>query len=241
MTRLFVDCPLQLDTDIALPEDAAHHFIKVLRARVGEAVCLFNGQGGEYYGQLTTVDKRQAIVRLDRFNADDRCSPLAVHLGQVLSRGERMDYAIQKATELGVHTITPLLSERCEVRLGEDRQDKKLQHWQRIAISACEQCGLNRVPTILPPQTLDDWLQGVQAEQKWVLAPAVATTPATLAHKPRTIAVLIGPEGGLSAPEISRANQAGFANWAIGPRILRTETAPVVALSLLHWQYGDLT
>ena len=117
MTRLYVPCPLSLNTEIELPEEAAHHFIKVLRARVGEAVCLFNGEGGEYHGVLSRADKRNAYVTLNQFIANDKTSPLKVHLGQVLSRGERMDFAIQKATELGVTEITPLFSERCEVMI----------------------------------------------------------------------------------------------------------------------------
>lgn len=238
MTRLHVPCPLTLETEIALPEDSAHHFIRVLRAQAGDGVCLFNGLGGEYHGTLTRVDKRQAWVRLDRFVADDRLSPLAVHLGQVLSKGDRFDWAIQKATELGVREITPLFSERCEVRLGEERQDKKLLHWQRVAISACEQCGLNRVPVIHPPVGLSEWLGAVAAESRFVLAPGVE--PLCLpAERPAALALLVGPEGGLSAGEISEANRRGFRNWRLGGRVFRTETAPVAALSVLQWEYGD--
>jgi 16S rRNA (uracil1498-N3)-methyltransferase len=162
MTRLYTPCPLTLNTEIELPEEAAHHFIKVLRARIGEEVCLFNGEGGEYHGVLSRADKRCAYVTLHTFIDNDKSSPLKVHLGQVLSKGDRFDYAIQKATELGVTQITPLLSERCEVRLGNERLDKKMAHWQGVAISACEQSGLNRVPVINPPQPLDTWTQNTK-------------------------------------------------------------------------------
>lgn len=239
MTRLYVNCPLALDQETELPEEAAHHFIKVLRARVGDEVCLFNGQGGEYHGTLTRADKRNAGVTLTRFVDHDRASGLKVHVGQVLSKGDRFDYAIQKATELGVTDITPLLSERCEVRLGEERLDKKLAHWQRIAISACEQSGLNRVPVIHPPQQLDSWTQSVEADVRFVLAPAVSGLPDT-GQKPQSVAVLIGPEGGLSEREISLSQGNGFAPWCLGPRVLRTETAPVAVLAVVQWLWGDL-
>ena len=238
MTRLYTPIPLSLDTETELPEDTAHHFIKVLRARVGDAVCLFNGEGGEFHGVLSRVDKKSAAVRLDRFDPDNRASPLAVHLGQVLSKGDRFDWAVQKAAELGVREITPLFSERCEVRLGEERQDKKLGHWQRVAVSACEQCGLNRVPVIHPPLALADWLTAASADARFVLAPGVEPI-APGEDKPATVALLVGPEGGLTAAEIGLANRHGFRNWCLGPRVFRTETAPVAVLAVLQWQYGD--
>ena len=238
MTRLYVNTPLALDTPIALPEDAAHHFVKVLRARPGDAVRLFNGAGGEYHGVLEQADKRGATVRLDRFLPDDHASPLAVHLGLVLSKGDRFDWAIQKATELGVTEITPLFSERCEVRLGEERQDKKLGHWQRVVTSACEQCGLNRVPVVHAPVALADWLAKADAERRYVLAPAVEAAALPDA-RPASVAILVGPEGGLSEGEIAAANRADFVSWRLGGRVFRTETAPVAALSVLQWLYGD--
>jgi len=238
MPRLFVDIALAQGAETALPEDAAHHFIKVLRARVGDEVCLFNGRGGEYHGVLSRIDKKSAAVTLNRFQADDRASPLHVHLGQVLSKGDRFDWALQKAVELGVREITPLFSERCEVRLGEERQDKKQGHWQRVVISACEQCGLNRVPVVHAPQPLTEWLAAATAEARFVLAPGVEPlTPGPA--RPDSVALLVGPEGGLSAREIELANRHGFRNWRLGGRVFRTETAPVAALAVLQWQFGD--
>ncbi len=240
MTRLYTPCPLTLNTEIELPEEAAHHFIKVLRARIGEEVCLFNGEGGEYHGVLSRADKRCAYVTLHTFIDNDKSSPLKVHLGQVLSKGDRFDYAIQKATELGVSEITPLLSERCEVRLGNERLDKKMAHWQGVAISACEQSGLNRVPVINTPQPLDTWTQNTQADLRFVLAPSVTGLP-NPSPKPQSVAVLIGAEGGLSEREISLSIEQGFAPWCLGQRVLRTETAPVAVLSVLQWLWGDFS
>lgn len=240
MSRLYVALPLASGQTVTLPEDAAQH-LRVLRAAAGDALMLFNGEGGEYAATVTNVSKKLVEVLVGEFRADDHESPLHSHLGQVMSRGERMDYAIQKATELGVSVITPLVSERCELKLrGEERADKKLEHWRRVAISACEQCGRNRLPEIRAPQALEDWLTNTAAELKLVLAPALAGALPAGIH-PVSAALLIGPEGGLSAREITAAQAAGFAPWQLGPRVLRTETAPVAALALLQARYGDFT
>lgn len=239
MTRLYVDIPLSPDLELSLPEDAAHHLVRVLRATTGDHITLFNGLGGEYEAELIETGKRDARVRLISFLPDDKASPLHTHLGQVMSRGERMDYAIQKATELGVSEITPLTSERCELKLrGEERADKKLEHWRRIAIAACEQSGRNRLPIINAPLPADEWQQRVEADLKLVLAPAVNQALAD-GISPRRIALLIGPEGGLSEREIAATCTQGFHPWQIGPRVMRTETAPVAALAILQWCFGD--
>ncbi|EIK54891.1 16S ribosomal RNA methyltransferase RsmE [Stutzerimonas stutzeri TS44] len=235
LSRFFIDAPLALGSH-ALPETAAHYIGRVLRLSSGSAVQLFDGSGQEYLGELVEVGKKQARVELRQQFDGQPESPLQIHLGQGLSRGERMDWAIQKATELGVAQITPLISERCEVRLNDERADKRLAHWRQIAISACEQCGRSVVPMIHPPQLLDDWLQ-VEAELKLVLHPVAA--PLTSHAQPRTLAFLIGPEGGLSEREVEQAQQAGFQAARLGPRVLRTETAPVVALSVAQQLWGD--
>ncbi len=235
LSRFFIDAPLALGSH-ALPETAAHYIGRVLRLSNGSAVQLFDGSGQEYLGELVEVGKKQVRVELRQQLAGQPESPLQIHLGQGLSRGERMDWAIQKATELGVAQITPLISERCEVRLNDERADKRLAHWRQIAISACEQCGRSVVPTIHPPQQLGDWLP-VEAELKLVLHPVAA--PLTSHAQPRTLAFLIGPEGGLSEHEVEQAQQAGFQAARLGPRVLRTETAPVVALSVAQQLWGD--
>lgn len=234
MPRFFIEADLAIDTHVELTETVFHHWVKVLRAQVGESATLFNGQGGEYQVTLAEVNKKSASVLVNHFNPDDRTPKFTTLLGQVMSKGDRMDYAIQKAVELGVSEIQLLTSERCEMRLKYDRDQKKIDHWQGIAIAACEQCGLNRVPQILAPLSLEKWMETTLPQTKLVLAPNKDQIN-VLEHATLDIALLIGPEGGLSETEIELSNQKGFINWCIGERVLRTETAPVVALSILNY------
>ncbi|OTG66633.1 16S rRNA (uracil(1498)-N(3))-methyltransferase [Acinetobacter silvestris] len=232
MPRFFIEADLAVDTHVELTETVFHHWVKVLRAKVGESATLFNGQGGEYEVTLADIQKKSATVLVNNFNPDDRTPAFSTLLGQVMSKGDRMDYAIQKAVELGVSKIQLLTSERCEMRLKYDRDQKKIDHWQGIAIAACEQCGMNKVPEVLAPLTLADWLATELPTTKLVLAPNKDQIN-VLENASKDIALLIGPEGGLSEIEIESANKVGFQNWCIGERVLRTETAPVVALSIL--------
>ena len=225
---------LTVNTQVELTETVFHHWIKVLRAKVGEVATLFNGQGGEYQVTLVEIYKKSANISVDSFNPRDRTPIFNTLLGQVMSKGDRMDYVIQKAVELGVSNIQLLTSERCEMRLKYERDQKKIEHWQAIAIAACEQCGMNRVPQILAPISLQDWLASDLPSTKLVLAPNKEQID-VLANTTTDIALLIGPEGGLSDAEISLSNQTGFINWCIGNRVLRTETAPIVALSILNY------
>ena len=234
MPRFYIDADLTIDVSLELTETVFHHWVKVLRAQVGESATLFNGQGGEYDVTLTEVDKKSATVSVNAFNPANRTPKFQALLGQVMSKGDRMDYAIQKAVELGVSEIQLLTSDRCEMRLKYDRDQKKLDHWQGIAIAACEQCGLNIVPKILAPISLEKWLDTELPNTKLVLAPNKDETD-VLAEATLDLVLLIGPEGGLSEAEISTANRKGFLNWCIGERVLRTETAPVVALSILNY------
>ena len=167
-------------------------------------------------------------------------SPLQVELGQVISKGDRMDYAVQKATEMGVSRIAPLVSERCDVRLKGDREEKRIRHWQQVAISAAEQCGRAVVPEILPVQSLADWLPGTRDLDLRLVLHHRSPQPLVSHSRPRRLALLIGPEGGLSEDEIAATEQAGFVPAALGPRVLRTETAPVAALALCQWLWGDV-
>ncbi|MNN13672.1 Ribosomal RNA small subunit methyltransferase E [compost metagenome] len=236
LSRFFIDAPLSLG-EHDLPEAQAHYIGRVLRMAPGDAVQLFDGSGLEYLGQLLEVGKKTVRVSLDQALAGQADSPLHVHLGQGLSRGERMDWAIQKATELGANEITPIVSERCEVRLKDERADKRLAHWRQVAISACEQCGRSTLPVIHPPVTLAEWLNSTKADLKLVLHPVAE--PLTSHAKPATLAFLIGPEGGLSEAEVEQAKAAGCHAARLGPRVLRTETAPVVALSVAQQLWGD--
>lgn len=236
LSRFFIDAPLSLG-EHELPEAQAHYIGRVLRMAEGDALQVFDGSGMEFRGTLLEVGKKRVRVQLDeRFAGQDE-SPLQIHLGQGLSRGERMDWAIQKATELGVSEITPIFSERCEVRLKDERADKRLLHWRQVAISACEQCGRSSVPLIHPPVLLADWIKQTQADLKLVLHPVAQ--PLESHAKPQTLAFLIGPEGGLSDAEVDQAHGAGFLPARLGPRVLRTETAPVVALAVAQQLWGD--
>ncbi|EEY77447.1 RNA methyltransferase, RsmE family [Acinetobacter calcoaceticus RUH2202] len=237
MNRFFIETELTVGLTIQLTETVFHHWVRVLRAQLQEQATLFNGQGGEYLATLTEINKKNAFVTIESFNPTNRSAPFKAVLGQVMSKGDRMDYAIQKATELGVSQIQLLTSERCEMRLKYDRDQKKLDHWQAIAIAACEQCGLNLVPEVLAPISLSEWLSSTQLPaSKFVLAPEKEQKDVLAGIQPE-LALLIGPEGGLSENEITQANQAGFMNWCIGDRVLRTETAPVVALSILNYRF----
>ena len=236
LSRFFIDAPLSLGQH-ELPEAQAHYIGRVLRHAAGDAVQLFDGSGQEYLGELIDVGKKAVRVELREQLAGQAESPLRIHLGQGLSRGERMDWAIQKATELGVSEITPIVSERCEVRLKDERADKRLAHWRQVAISACEQCGRSVLPVIHAPITLAEWQAHVQAELKLVLHPVAA--PLESHTRPHSLAFLIGPEGGLSETEVEQAKAAGFHAARLGPRVLRTETAPVVALAVAQQLWGD--
>lgn len=233
MNRFYTPLALEINQTIHLPDTVFHHWCKVLRARLGEQAILFNGQGGEYLVELCDIEKKYAQVQVLSFNENNRALPFDVTLGQVMSKGDRMDYAIQKATEMGVRHIQLLTSERCEMRLKYDRDQKKIDHWQAIAVSACEQCGLNIVPQVLAPMPINEWVTQIHADLKLVmsLSDGKMTFPSPL---PDHIALLVGAEGGLSQSEIEMAHQAGFLSWTIGERVLRTETAPVVALSILN-------
>ncbi len=236
LSRFFIDATLSLG-EHELPEAQAHYISRVLRMSEGDAVQLFDGSGMEFRARLVEVGKKQVRVQVSESFPGMAESPLRIHLGQGLSRGERMDWAIQKATELGVAQITPIVSERCEVRLKDERAEKRQAHWQQIAISACEQCGRSVVPVVNPPVTLSDWLKHTEADLKLVLHPV--SEPLVSHEKPTALAFLIGPEGGLNDAEVDQAQDAGFLAARLGPRVLRTETAPVVALSVAQQLWGD--
>lgn len=237
--RFYHPDTVQLDTSVALQDDAVQHIARALRMRPGEQIMLFTGDGNEYLATLVQVEKRRVSAHIDQVEPGRSESPLKVSIGQTLSRGERMDYAVQKSTEMGVHQITPLFSERCEVKLPPNRQEKRVSHWQQVAISACEQSGRVTPPDIAAPQQLSEWLKAQDAELKLVLHHH-SERPLGQLPAPTSVALLIGPEGGLTEAEVELAIEQGFTPLAIGPRVMRTETAPVAALALLNYLWGDL-
>ncbi len=239
-TRLYCDLPLSPGAEIALPESAARHAVAVLRLQVGDTLSLFNGEGGEYRATLVAVSKREARVRLTQFQATERESPVSITLALGISAGERMDYSLQKATELGISAIAPLATERSVVKLAGERAGKRLQHWQHVVIAACEQCGRNRVPAVAPVQKLFDYLAAVDRNQRLLLLSPDADTPLKRVAPAEAAVLLIGPEGGLAPAEYQAAQASGFEPVRLGPRILRTETAPVAALAVLQALWGDL-
>ncbi len=237
LSRLHTPQPLAADSTVELDEARSHYLSRVLRLGVGARVNVFNGDGQEFPAELTAVGKKQVQLKLGTPFRPDTESPLHTVLGLGISRGERMDYAIQKSTELGVSVIVPLFSEHCEVRLDGERQDKRLEHWRGVAISACEQCGRVIPPQIAAPQTLAAWVASEPAGLKLLFDHTQAA--GLPAQRPEQgVALLIGPEGGLAPGEIDRALAAGFTGIALGKRIFRTETAPVAALSVLQYLWG---
>ncbi|WP_439243696.1 16S rRNA (uracil(1498)-N(3))-methyltransferase [Lonepinella sp. BR2474] len=239
--RIYHPEPLENQTHCQLSEDAANHVGRVLRMQVGEKLALFDGSNYIYPAQITESSKKTVSVEILDRQLDDRESPLKIHLGQVISRGERMEFTIQKSVELGVNVITPLWSERCGVKLDAERMEKKIQQWQKIVIAACEQCGRNVVPEIRPMMKLQDWCAEQDGTLKLNLHPRAKYSIKTLPQIPAAgVRLLIGSEGGLSPQEISQTEQQGFTDILLGKRVLRTETAALTAITALQVCFGDL-
>lgn len=237
--RLFVDRRLVPHSQVEIDKAGAQYLGRVLRVRAGHHIVLFDGSGREFPAQIAEVGKHSIKALLGEATDPATESPVNTILGLCLSKGDRFDWAVQKATELGVSVIQPLESERVDFAIPEDRIEKRVAHWQQVAISACEQSGRVRVPKLSPPSTLLHWVGAVSAEEKWALdgASGQQKLPETT---PKTLALLVGPEGGLTDSEISAAQQSGFRSLRLGPRVLRTETAPVVALTLVNSRWGDI-
>lgn len=239
--RIYHPSPLAGLDSCLLSEDAVNHVGRVLRMKEGEQIILFDGSNHIFHARLQAVEKKQIIAKIESSELDDRESPLAIHLGQVISRGDRMEFTIQKSVELGVKTITPLWSERCGVKLNDERQDKKLQQWQKIAIAACEQCERNEIPEIRPMMKLTDWCKEQDNMLKLNLHPRAKYTIRQLPHiPPEGVRLLIGSEGGLSAEEIQMTEKEGFTEVLLGKRVLRTETASLAAITALQVCFGDI-
>lgn len=242
LTRVHVPGPLTSGNRHTIDGDAANHITRVLRLERGDPLTLFDGHGGEHAARIDEFRKGAVIVAVGERSAPDRESRLSLTLAQGVSRGERMDWVVQKATELGVTRIVPVLTERTVVKLDAKQSERKLQHWQGIAVAACEQSGRTRIPDVAPPVDLHDFLrQSNEARAvRILLSPAGTKRVNDLLTPDGGLMVLIGPEGGLAESEQRAALDAGFLAMRLGPRVLRTETAAVAALTLLQHQFGDL-
>jgi len=241
LTRVYVEEPLASGKRCLVAGSAANHMVRVLRLGVGAAVTLFDGAGGEYAARIESLKKDAVLVEVGAHAAVERESPLAVTLAQGISRGERMDWVIQKATELGVRRIVPLITTRSVVRLDARQAQKKSQHWRGITIAACEQCGRNRLPELAAPVDFQEFL-GTEAPEeamRLLLSLAGSLRIGTIKSLGKII-LLIGPEGGLAPEEGTAALAQGFVPVQLGPRILRTETAAIAALAALQQAFGDL-
>ncbi|MCH7820633.1 MAG: 16S rRNA (uracil(1498)-N(3))-methyltransferase [Proteobacteria bacterium] len=242
LTRLFVSGDLRPDLQLDLNEDQTRYIGRVLRLRAGDSLAVFNGDKGEFSATVASIAKTSAVIKLHVRIETATESPLKVHLVQGVSRGDRMDLVVQKATELGVKRISPVLTEYGVVKLDASRALRRQDHWQKIAESACEQSGRIRPPLIDTPMPLKSWLgtKTKDADTDLILQPGAAT-PLTSIIKPETeVCILIGPEGGFSDKELEDAAVAGFVSVSLGPRILRTESAAIASIAIVQSLWGDL-
>lgn len=242
LTRSHVAQPLHCDQEVTLPEESANHLLRVLRLREGDACILFNGDGSDYHARITLAGKREARALVERAQPLCNESPLSITLIQGIARGEKMDLILQKATELGVAAIVPVNAERTEVKLDPARMEKRLAHWRSVVISACEQSGRARVPTVAAPLSLQDAAQASDPQAvRLTLDPQGEHRLTTLSVSvQQTVIVAIGPEGGWSPRDRAILGEAGFNGLQLGPRILRTETAGLAAIAALQSRFGDL-
>ncbi|MDP4030395.1 MAG: 16S rRNA (uracil(1498)-N(3))-methyltransferase [Gallionella sp.] len=241
MPRFYCTPPLPLGGTFELPPEAAHHAARVLRLREGSRVEMFDGIGNECHGVIAETGGKRVVVGEIAAVGANRESPLPVVLAQALSSSEKMDWVIQKATELGVAEIQPLDTERSVARLSAERAAKRLEHWRQVAISACEQCGRNRLPEVHAPLDIMAWLQQVRAtpDRKFMLLPEGATSLHAQAKPPGRAVLLVGAEGGFTVAESDSALLCGFTPIRLGARVLRTETAAVAGLAALQTLWGD--
>lgn len=239
--RIYFPNPLAARARFTLSGDAHRHLAHVLRLKPGDGLTLFDGRGGEYPATIESVNRGDTIVHTDQHVDVDNESNLPLHLAQGISRGERTDYAIQKAVELGVTSIVPLLTRRGVVRLASDRARRRLDHWKAVAVHACQQCGRNRVPHLHPIVTLEEWLGDTRADAlNLVMDPEDGTGLGAFDYSGGPVTLLVGPEGGLESGEIEASLAVGFRRFTLGPRTLRTETAAAAGVTAIQLTWGDL-
>ncbi len=242
MTRLYFPGDIADHGEYHVVAGQAHHVIHVLRLQAGAALTLFDGRGAEYAALIKRIDKSGLTLTVAERREVSRESPLRVVLAQGISSGERMDYTVQKCVELGIQAIQPLVTQRSVVRLSSERADKRVAHWQTVAAAACEQCGRNLLPEILPVQPLMKWLgvaQSQPGDARYLLSPHSSTRLRDQTRPQHAVTLLAGPEGGWNPDETTAALGAGFTPLTLGPRVLRTETAAVAALAAMQAVWGD--
>jgi len=237
--RVHTHQALEPGIEVVLREGAAHYLGRVLRVIPGQAIVLFNGDGSDYASEVVRAGRRDLVLAVNSRLPGLAEPALGITVVQGMSRGERMDQTLQKCTELGAAAFQPLFSERSEVRLQGEKLERRLEHWQGVVISACEQCGRSRVPPVRPPLTLSGWLEQASPGVRLVLDPE-ASQPLAGLEPPRSIELAVGPEGGFSEAEVERMRAGGVVGVRLGPRILRTETAAPAAVAVLQCLAGDL-
>lgn len=237
--RIYTDQALVAGTRVRIGGTGGHHLARVLRRRAGDPVVLFNGDGNDYPATVAAVSGKDVEVDVLGPSAVATESHLEIHLGAALSRSQKLDLVLQKATELGVRSITPLLCERSVQRIDPGRLERRIGHWQQVVVSACEQCGRSRIPQVHPPVRLADWEIASACSQRLVLDPGGPPLTGD-GQPPASLAMLFGPEGGFSDGERAEIAARGFRPWGLGPRILRTETAPLAGLAVAQYLWGDL-
>jgi 16S rRNA (uracil1498-N3)-methyltransferase len=238
--RIYVNQPLALQEALTLDERPSHYLMHVLRLRENDHVHAFNGLGGCYVARISGISRRGVSIVPQEFIDEERESGLDLTLAHGIARGQRMDFTIQKAVELGVNRIVPLLTEHGQVKVRAEKKDTRLKHWRGVVISACEQCGRNRIPVIDRPVPLDQWATSDGNGVKLVLQPGAGQPLGALDVQPAAVTLLCGPEGGFSVADLKQATDHGYLTVSLGPRILRTETAAVAALALCQSLWGDL-
>ena len=237
--RIYTAQELAVGNEVLLPEQAGEHAVRVLRLERGHPLILINGDGCEYDAELASLARRAVTAVIKKAREVDREAALSITLAQSIARGEKMDWILQKATELGVSHIVPLVTERTEVKLDEERAERRMAHWNSVIESACEQCGRTTLPALAPPQRLDRWLTALDTtDLRLALVPGGETTLRQLPPATAVI-VVVGPEGGLSEQDVGMLRQAEFTGLKLGPRILRTETAGIAAVAALQALHGD--
>lgn len=238
LSRLFVDQALAVHDTIQLNNDSAHYLRSVLRTKKGHSVILFNGEGGEYQGEVSEISRKQVLITLSKFNDRSVESNLNITLGLGISRGERMDFSIQKSVELGINQICPLVTEHCSIQIKNDKKEKKVEHWQKISQNAAEQSSRTINPKVADITIFSDWV-AEQAGTKLFLDPFAKVSLTEIQNDTKQITLLAGPEGGFSEQEREIAIASGFTPIKLGPRILRTETAALAALTAVQTLWGD--